>query len=84
MHDEKYLVRLLTEYMYRKTHVYENDIIQLDNNTVYRKADPLDHLEMIMAQTRQATAGDIFSDMYKLISISINRDTLTGESHKKI
>lgn len=56
--------------MYRQAARYENDVIQLSNNVSYRGADPLDHLEMIMAQTRVGTAEKIFDDLRQLIAIA--------------
>lgn len=64
------LIDLLQEYMYRQSARYENDVIQLSNNVTYRGADPLDHLEMIMAQTRVGTAEKIFDDLRMIIEIS--------------
>lgn len=64
------LIDLLQEYMYRQSARFENDVIQLSNNVTYRAADPLDHLEMIMAQTRIGTAEKIFDDIRMLIAIS--------------
>ncbi len=64
------LETLLQEYMYRKTLRLEDDITQLSNNVTYRAADPVDHLEMIMAQARLASAEDIFADIRVLIAIS--------------
>lgn len=69
MTDYEYLLSCLYEYMHRQSYFYENDLIQLSNNVAYRKADPLDHLEMIMAQTRYACALDIFADIYQIIAI---------------
>jgi len=46
---------------------YHNDIVLLDNNVSFRKADPVDHLEMIMAQARLETSQEIFRDMHKLM-----------------
>jgi len=54
------------EYMYRKEIKYLNDVIQLANNVHYRDADPVDHLEMIMAQTRLATVREEY-DRIRLI-----------------
>lgn len=68
--NEDPLETLLHEYMYRKSLRYEDDVIQLNNNVVYRTADPLDHLEMIMAQARQAAAEEIFKDLRTIIAIS--------------
>lgn len=45
-------------------------MIQLANNVQFRKADPLDHLEMIMAQVRSQVTTDISRDVYKLVAIS--------------
>ncbi|HBN82380.1 MAG TPA: hypothetical protein DDZ89_00900 [Clostridiales bacterium] len=58
---------VLYQYMMFKEARYYNDVVQLYNNVCYRKADPVDHLEMIMAQTRLATAQEIFNDIYKVI-----------------
>lgn len=60
---------MLYQYMLNKEIWLENDVIQLSNNVVYRQADALDHLEMIMAQTRLATATDIFNDIYRVLRI---------------
>lgn len=64
------LCNLLHQYMYRKIVKYENDVTLLNNNIVYRQADPIDHLEMVMAQVRLATVEEIFSDLRKVIAIS--------------
>ena len=66
----EFLQQMLLEYCIRQLTRYENDVIQLSNNVAYRKADPLDHLEMIMAQTRLGTAEKIFSDMNIILEIS--------------
>lgn len=63
------LVELLNEYMYRQSTRYENEIIILSNNVSYRGADPIDHLEMIMAQTRAGTADKIFYDLRMVVAI---------------
>lgn len=60
---EKHMV---TYMMYEEQRL-ENDVIQLDNNVMYRKADPIDHLEMIMAQTRLATAQRIFKNIWGML-----------------
>lgn len=67
-----YDLTLLYQYMFFKEQFYQNDITGLDNNISYRKADAIDHLEMIMAQTRLATAQEIFSDMHKLMRMIRN------------
>lgn len=56
--------------MYRKSLRCEDDVTQLHNNVVYREADPIDHLEMIMAQARLAAAEEIFADLRRIIAIS--------------
>lgn len=56
--------------MYRKSLRCEDDVTQLNNNVVYRKADPVDHLEMIMAQTRLAAVEEVFADLRVIIAIS--------------
>ena len=68
--DGDKLLLLLLEYMNHKTVYYENDIIQLHNNVTYRKADPVDHLEMIMARVRLETAQMLFRDIYRLIRMT--------------
>lgn len=70
MCTSKQLAALLQQYMYRQTCRYEDDITQLNNNVTFRKADPVDHLEMIMSQTRAATAQKIFDDIRMIIAIS--------------
>lgn len=67
----------LIEYIFRQSQRYENDLIELNNHTVYRTADPIDHLEMIMAQTRAGTADKIFADIFQIIRWSYNRDNYT-------
>lgn len=64
----------LIEYIFRKTHYYENDLIELGNHITYRKADPVDHLEMIMAQTRAGTAEEIFADIFQILHWSYDRE----------
>lgn len=66
----EYLVMLLYEYFYRQQIYRDNDVVQLSNNVQFRKADPLDHLEMIMAQVRAQVTTDISRDVYKLVAIS--------------
>lgn len=70
MRQNEYLAHLLYEYFYRQQIYRENDMIQLANNVQFRKADPLDHLEMIMAQVRSQVTTDISRDVYKLVAIS--------------
>ena len=70
MRQNEYLAHLLYEYFYRQQIYRENDVIQLANNVQVRKADPLDHLEMIMAQVRSQVTTDISRDVYKLVAIS--------------
>ena len=62
MCTSKQLQVLLQEYMYRESVRLEDDLLTLENNIVVRKADPLDHLEFIMAKTRSSTADKIFND----------------------
>ena len=64
------LETLLQEYMYRKSLRCEDDVTQLANNVTYRGADPIDHLEMIMARSRLATVEEIFADLRVIIAIS--------------
>lgn len=58
---------LIRDYLYRQICRYEDDVTQLSNNVTFRKSDPLDHLEMIMAQTRLATAIKINQDIQFLL-----------------
>lgn len=57
----------LYEYMYNREQMYYNDLVQLERNITFRKADPLDHLEAIMALTRLATALSIFEDIGRIL-----------------
>ena len=66
----EYLAHLLYEYFYRQQIYRENDLVQLTNNITFRHADPLDHLEMIMAQVRAQVTTDIGRDVYRLVAIS--------------
>lgn len=60
----------LLDYMRHEEMRLENDITDIENNVAFRRADPIDHLEMIMAQTRLATAERIFHDIYKLFVLT--------------
>lgn len=64
----------LIAYIFRQSLRYEDDVTELNNRTVYRDADPVDHLEMIMAQTRMATADKIFADIQRILHWSYNRE----------
>lgn len=64
----------LIAYMFRRLLRYEDDVTELDNHTAYRKADPVDHLEMIMAQTRLATCESIFNDLAYILHRSYDRE----------
>lgn len=68
-----WLAILLYEYMRRMDVKLDNEVIQLYNNIQYRQADPVDHLEMIMAQTRKQMANEIFADLYRIIAIVRNQ-----------
>ncbi len=57
----------LYQYMFEKEARYENDLTQLLNNVSYRKADCLDHLEMIMAIVRLDTSRQIFHDISSIL-----------------
>ena len=59
----------LMVYMYSEDCRLENDMVQLLNNVSYRKADQLDMLEMIMAETRLEYA---LSDHRKICRILRN------------
>lgn len=60
---------IIWQYMMNKECRLNNDVIQLSNNVSYRNSDPLDHLEMIMAQTRLQVAKEIFSDLVYLLKL---------------
>lgn len=62
-----YDLTLIYQYLYNKQVWAGNDIIQLGNNVSFRNSDPLDHLEMIMAQTRKATIEEVARDLYSLL-----------------
>lgn len=62
-----YDLTLIYQYLYHKQVRAGNYVIQLSNNISYREADALDHLEMIMAQTRLATVEEMSSELYKLL-----------------
>lgn len=55
--------------MFNKVIFLENDKIQLINNVTYRKADELDHMEMIIAITKLRTAEELFGDINKLLDM---------------
>lgn len=63
------LVHLLCEYTYRLTCRYESDLVQLRNNVSLRLADPVDHLEFIMASVRCSVADQVEADIHKIIDI---------------
>lgn len=48
----------------------EEDLHLLKVNMFVRDMEPLDHLEMIMAEVRLATAEKIFRDIGKIVEIS--------------
>ena len=60
-------MRMLLEYLHRMPIRYENDLIQLLNNVQLRQADPVDHLEIIMAQVRAATADRIVLEILEIL-----------------
>ena len=63
----------LIEYIFRQSLRYEDDVTELCNRMTYRDADPVDHLEMIMAQTRLGTAEKIFDDLLTILRWSYGR-----------
>lgn len=62
-----YDLTLIYQYLYNKQVWAGNDVVQLGNNVSFRNSDPLDHLEMIMAQTRKATIEEVARDLYPLL-----------------
>lgn len=74
----------LIAYLFRKQIYYENDVIELNNHTAYRNADPVDHLEMIMAQTRLATCEEICDNILEIIHLSYYREQqLSSDNYTK-
>lgn len=43
-----------------------NYVIQLANNVHFRNADPVDHLEMIMAQARLQKTRELSQDLHRI------------------
>lgn len=70
----EFLIQCLYDYMRRMSVYRENDFIELCNNISFRRADPVDHLEMIIAQTRSQCTDEIFSDIYRIIAICRKED----------
>lgn len=63
---------LLLQYANRKCLQAESDITQLLNNLDLRRADPIDHLEIVMAQVRSSCAEQFQSDILKILDIVSN------------
>lgn len=63
-----YILEVLYEYMHRKADRLEADRDRLYENVQLRRADPLDHLEMILAETRLETAKELFADEFQLLA----------------
>lgn len=61
-------------YLFRQSLRYEDDVTELDNHTAYREADPVDHLEMIMAQTRLHTFEKVSADILEILRWSYDRE----------
>lgn len=57
-------------YCQRMENTLEQDLHMLKVNLLSRDMEPLDHLEMIMAEVRLATAERIFNDIGKIVEIS--------------
>lgn len=66
------LQSLLLQYANRKCLQAESDITQLLNNLNLRCADPIDHLEIVMAQVRSSCAEQFQSDILKILDIVSN------------
>ena len=64
-----YDLTLIYQYLYHKQARAGNYVIQLSNNISYREADALDHLEMIMAQTRKSAIDEVAQEVYPLLRI---------------
>lgn len=63
------LQSLLLQYVNRRCLQAEADITQLLNNISLRRADPVDHLEIVMAQVRSSCADQFQSDILKILDI---------------
>ena len=57
-------------YCQRMQNTLEEDLHLLKVNMSVRAMEPLDHLEMIMAEVRLATVEKIFRDIGKIVEIS--------------
>lgn len=66
------LQSLLLQFANRKCLQAESDITQLLNNLDLRRADPIDHLEIVMAQVRSSCAEQFQSDILKILDIVSN------------
>lgn len=64
---EGYDLTLLYQYFWNKQVRADNDLTQLINNLTLRESDPLDYLEIIMAQTRKAVVEEISREAYILM-----------------
>lgn len=60
---------LLLQYANRRCLQAEADITQLLNNISLRRADPVDHLEIVMAQVRSSCAEQFQSDLLKILDM---------------
>lgn len=54
-------------YLYNKQVRAGNDVSQLAANVSFRDADPLDHLEMVMAQVRKAAIEEVAMELFQLM-----------------
>lgn len=64
------LVEWLHAYSYSRIVRLENEIIEFENHVVYRKADPVDHLEMIIALAKLEAAEQDYEAIRSIIDIS--------------
>lgn len=62
-----YDLTVIYQYLYNKQVWAGNDVIQLINNVSFREADPIDHLEMVMAQTRKAAIEEMSLELFRLM-----------------
>lgn len=65
---------LIYQYMMHQEQRLTNDLIQLENNVTYRKADIMDHLEFIIALVRLETTINIFNDLNVILRIIKNNE----------
>lgn len=59
----------LLVYVYNKSSRIDDDCVQLELNTRYRKQDACDHLEHIIAITRKDAFNEFAQDIIRLLNL---------------